>query len=255
MAYYQFADGQGQPFGSCEVFYLIDDDKSGGAWYWHACCPGCMPDGDANGPFATKEEAKRDANVWEEKSPIETLCACLRSADDSPGDDAVRVSEILVPEQCAEISIGDKLYHLTIEELPDEDDTLRERPVVSPEQAAVPKANFAELRKVVAAMEKGFRDEVLSWGSHEYKAYNTFEVLSSDLSTRVIVLCHAQGLEDLFDQLGPWQGGDLLDWEQKAKVVRALKAAKTVMESMDVMLTEEVDIGEYMPKVYFQLCC
>lgn len=30
-------------------------------WYWWPCFPGCMPDGDANGPFETEAEALADA--------------------------------------------------------------------------------------------------------------------------------------------------------------------------------------------------
>ncbi len=30
-------------------------------WYWWSCFPGCLPDGEANGPFATEQEATDDA--------------------------------------------------------------------------------------------------------------------------------------------------------------------------------------------------
>lgn len=30
-------------------------------WYWWACFPGCLPDGEPNGPFETEEEALADA--------------------------------------------------------------------------------------------------------------------------------------------------------------------------------------------------
>jgi len=30
-------------------------------WYWQACFPGCLPDGEPNGPFETREEALADA--------------------------------------------------------------------------------------------------------------------------------------------------------------------------------------------------
>jgi hypothetical protein len=30
-------------------------------WYWWACFPGCLPDGEPCGPFATKDEAIADA--------------------------------------------------------------------------------------------------------------------------------------------------------------------------------------------------
>jgi len=30
-------------------------------WYWWSCFPGCLPDSDPMGPFATEEEALSDA--------------------------------------------------------------------------------------------------------------------------------------------------------------------------------------------------
>ena len=30
-------------------------------WYWWACFPGCLPDGNPNGPFATEAEATANA--------------------------------------------------------------------------------------------------------------------------------------------------------------------------------------------------
>ena len=38
-------------------------------WYWWACFPGCLPDGDPYGPFATEAEALADAqeNAEEEE--------------------------------------------------------------------------------------------------------------------------------------------------------------------------------------------
>ena len=30
-------------------------------WYWWSCSPGCLPDSDPSGPFASEEEALRDA--------------------------------------------------------------------------------------------------------------------------------------------------------------------------------------------------
>lgn len=40
-----------------------DDDNEcrGDGWYWWACFPGCLPDSDPVGPFATKAEALADA--------------------------------------------------------------------------------------------------------------------------------------------------------------------------------------------------
>jgi hypothetical protein len=53
-----------------ETFYLSEgqmDDKDGNCfetgWYWWACFPGCLPDGEPMGPFKTEAEALEDAQV------------------------------------------------------------------------------------------------------------------------------------------------------------------------------------------------
>ena len=43
-----------------EIFLLDGPDTRG--WYWWACWPGCMPDGEPGGPFATLSEALADAD-------------------------------------------------------------------------------------------------------------------------------------------------------------------------------------------------
>ena len=53
----------------CEVFYASADELESDApgeylpagWYWWACFPGCLPDGDPSGPFETEAEALADA--------------------------------------------------------------------------------------------------------------------------------------------------------------------------------------------------
>lgn len=32
-------------------------------WYWWACFPGCLPDGEAAGPFKSERAARRDSRV------------------------------------------------------------------------------------------------------------------------------------------------------------------------------------------------
>lgn len=72
--YHSFRDVDDAAYGSFEVFYadhdLVQDwnaniDKwSEGyraGWYWHACLPGCLPDGDPMGPFTSSRAAYRDA--------------------------------------------------------------------------------------------------------------------------------------------------------------------------------------------------
>ena len=38
---------------------IIADNAPG--WYWWSCFPGCLPDGEPNGPFATEAEAIANA--------------------------------------------------------------------------------------------------------------------------------------------------------------------------------------------------
>jgi hypothetical protein len=77
MAYYAFKDENGNDYGSFEVFYM--DLPTACDWgaasqaagngpgnfeaghYWIAGFPGCLPDGDLFGPFATEDEAIADA--------------------------------------------------------------------------------------------------------------------------------------------------------------------------------------------------
>jgi hypothetical protein len=48
-----------------EVFYVSEAEacEFGGSigWYWWRCFPGCLPDGDAFGPFPTSYRAYRHA--------------------------------------------------------------------------------------------------------------------------------------------------------------------------------------------------
>lgn len=75
-----------EPYGSLEVFHTVRVtcsecgqvshapegqccDESNwqpldAGWFWWACEPGCMPDGDATGPFATSRLALEDADEW-----------------------------------------------------------------------------------------------------------------------------------------------------------------------------------------------
>lgn len=53
--YHRFKTEDGEYYGSFEV----TEAREG--WYWQACFPGCLPDGDMFGPFDTAEEAFIDA--------------------------------------------------------------------------------------------------------------------------------------------------------------------------------------------------
>lgn len=76
--YHQFhagiSDARAEPFGSFEVYWIDssdfeedDTDPMRPGWYWVACFPGCMPDGEPCGPFATSYKARMDADEtgWE----------------------------------------------------------------------------------------------------------------------------------------------------------------------------------------------
>ena len=74
--YHEFhAEETQEPYGSFEVFwhdggYIETADDPGvdilprAGWYWWACFPGCLPDGDPSGPFATSRDALEDADEW-----------------------------------------------------------------------------------------------------------------------------------------------------------------------------------------------
>lgn len=54
------------PWGTFETFYASEPFDSGfgecdPGYYWHACLPGCLPDGEPIGPFASADEAQADA--------------------------------------------------------------------------------------------------------------------------------------------------------------------------------------------------
>ena len=66
MSYHQFQDENGESYGSFEVFFYHDSTGTPcrigpRGFYWHACFPGCFPDGDTFGPFETENEAINDA--------------------------------------------------------------------------------------------------------------------------------------------------------------------------------------------------
>lgn len=53
------------PLGTANEDHEDNEDPSSPAgWYWWACFPGCMPDGEPSGPFATSRQALQDADEW-----------------------------------------------------------------------------------------------------------------------------------------------------------------------------------------------
>jgi hypothetical protein len=75
MGYHRFKSVDGEfEYGSFEVFHKtaeeignewdssrIGSDGPQSGWYWWACFPGCLPDGDPTGPFETEQAAIDDA--------------------------------------------------------------------------------------------------------------------------------------------------------------------------------------------------
>lgn len=65
-----------EEYGSFEVFWHDGREWRGDAsawietpdyapgWYWRACSPGCLPDGEPSGPFASSRLALEDADEW-----------------------------------------------------------------------------------------------------------------------------------------------------------------------------------------------
>ena len=55
-----------------EVFFACGEDDLttdlglAKGWYWWQCSPGCLPEGEAHGPFKTSSVAIRDARKVEE---------------------------------------------------------------------------------------------------------------------------------------------------------------------------------------------
>ena len=75
MSHHRFTAPDGTPYGSFEVFRITRQNRPGwgdsGRWedgslircgfYWQACFPGCLPDGEPMGPFRSEAAAMRDA--------------------------------------------------------------------------------------------------------------------------------------------------------------------------------------------------
>lgn len=43
------------------IAWAVAESGATGGWFWHACFPGCIPDSEPIGPFATRAEALADA--------------------------------------------------------------------------------------------------------------------------------------------------------------------------------------------------
>lgn len=55
---------------SFEIFHATKTDPAApGAqfedgWYWWPCLPGCLPDGEASGPFVSEAKARAALDEW-----------------------------------------------------------------------------------------------------------------------------------------------------------------------------------------------
>lgn len=62
MSYYRFISPEtAEEYGSFHVEYIASDPYLEPGWYWYACLPGCLPDGEHMGPFRTQAEAIENA--------------------------------------------------------------------------------------------------------------------------------------------------------------------------------------------------
>lgn len=51
------------PLGYDDLDHAPAHGPECGGWYWQTCLPGCLPDSDPQGPYASEAEA---AQAWEE---------------------------------------------------------------------------------------------------------------------------------------------------------------------------------------------
>lgn len=51
----------GEDNKECQEFNCGDGHPTEPGWYWWPCFPGCLPDSDPVGPFATEADALADA--------------------------------------------------------------------------------------------------------------------------------------------------------------------------------------------------
>ena len=61
---YEIPDAQAHDYAmcpSCDSADVIIKTMRKTAWWWWFCFPGCLPEGEPNGPFETEAEALEDA--------------------------------------------------------------------------------------------------------------------------------------------------------------------------------------------------
>ena len=187
-----------------------------------------------------------------EKTPIEMVCEHFRSADAPPGSDEISVAEILVPEQCAEIYIGHKTYHVTVEEIAEEP-----AKAVPLEDDSPNKLSPEFMREAQDAVQKAEKEIQDFKESDVMRCRTQFEVIAVDLMDHPVVLCHAESLEDLFDKLAPWYVEGMLGLYEMVNIVRAMRAAPLEPsgwnQGLDCDFTKPFQINEDSPSVIIQM--
>lgn len=83
-----------------EIFKINERDEEADAlepgFYWWSCFPGCLPDGEPNGPFKDEEEALADAREAEEAEDAED------DDDEEAGAIIERERKCAAGEDCSE---------------------------------------------------------------------------------------------------------------------------------------------------------
>lgn len=188
-----------------------------------------------------------------EKTPIEMVCERFRNADAPPGSDEISVAEILVPEQCAEIYIGHRTYHVTVEEIKEE-----QYKIITLEEGPLPNKLLQDfMREAEEAVRKAEKEIEDFRKSETLRIRNQFDVITTELLTHPMVMCHADSLEDLFDKLAPWHVEGRLGLYEMVNIVRAMRAAPLEPsgwnQGLDCDFTKPFQINEDFPSVIIQM--
>jgi len=58
------------------------EEQRGAGWYWWSCFPGCLPDGEAAGPFDSESEALADARQGLDDDGVCDDCEAMPTGPD-----------------------------------------------------------------------------------------------------------------------------------------------------------------------------
>lgn len=99
----------------------------------------------------------------------------------------------------------------------------------------------------MGAMKEGRKSETL-------RIRNQFDVITTELLTHPMVMCHADSLEDLFDKLAPWHVEGRLGLYEKVTIVRAMRATQSGWgNGYDCDFTAPFQINEDFPSIIIQM--